>query len=120
MKHRFSFFSFVFVFVALLFSFFMAWYIPSYASLQSRMEETALSLETSRGRENKQQYEYDQVAEEIPQIRQKISQTVPLSEVKESLVLELKSKRKELRNEKKKLEEQIAELTDLSEDKSHE
>ena len=107
------------IFLLLLFSFFMIFYLPAYSSLQYHIDDTVLSLETSKGRENKQQYEYDQVLSEIPVIRQEIQNKEPIASAAEEYIAELKLQRKELRTRKKELEQLINEISSLQEDLSN-
>ena len=117
MKNRFV--SVVFILVLLLFSFFMIFYLPAYSSLQYRIDDTVLSLDTSKGRENKQQYEYDQVLSEIPVLKQEIQNKEPIASAAEEYIAELKLKRKELRARKNELEQLISDISSSQEDLSN-
>lgn len=103
-----------------IFTLFMIWYIPSMSSLAAKTEETRQSLETSRGRENKQQSEYDKAMEELPLVREQLLEITPLAEQAEETVAMLKARRKELRAEKSELEQQLAGGTALQEDGNNE
>ena len=83
-------------------------------------DDVSLSLETSYGRENKQQYEYDQVALEIPLIHAEIEEKSPLAFEAESAVIRLKARRNELREKKKNLELELAEYSSVQEETTHE
>ena len=86
---------------------FTAWYIPSASSLRAKISETSQLLETSRGRESKQQDEYDKAVADLPLAKAELNEKRPLAETAEQEVTELKARRKELRQEKKALEEQL-------------
>ena len=94
------------VFVAVMFvcAVFLAVIQPLSALRESSLADVRLSLETSQGRERKQQYEYDQVLEELPKRRQELAEVQPQAEEAAQLVTELKATRKALRAEKKELE----------------
>ena len=105
MKHRHSFLAVLFTLMMLLFVFFLTWYLPSMAQRQFQAEDLRLSLETSRGRERKQQHEYDETMEALPEVQAKLDEILPQAEEAAGLVSELKAERKELRSELKALQE---------------
>ena len=110
MKRRTTPFFNVFCIVILfVFTAFMIWYIPSMSSLQSSVSETRQNLETSRGREGKQLDEYNKAVADLPLVKAELENTAPLAAEAEQLVSDLKARRKELRQEKKVLEEKAAE-----------
>ena len=76
------------------------------------VDDLQKSLETSQGRERKQQYEYDKVVSEIPEIQAELDLIRPQTEAAEQEVSELKAERKKLRNEKKELEQQLGGTSD--------
>ncbi len=104
MKKRHSYFSICCVVFFLLFSVFMAWYLPSMSSVRSKADETRRNLETSIGREGKQQDEYDRAVAELPLVLEELKEKEPLAEEAEQTVANLKARKKELAAEKKKLE----------------
>lgn len=106
MKKHFSFFSICCV-VFCIFSVFMFWYLPSVSSVRSLIAETEQNLEVSRGRELRQQAEYDKAAEELPLVQAELQEKEPAAEAAEKKVADLKSLRKELRAEKERLEKEI-------------
>ena len=116
MKKRMSWFSVLSVIVLLVFAVFMFWYIPSYGSLLSKTAETRQALETSIGREGKQQDEYDKAVADLPVVQAELKEKQPLAEEAAQKVTDLKARRKELRAEKKALEE--AQNPDQSESSS--
>ncbi len=91
--------------VMLVFCLFLGWYIPSRGELDFQLADIELSLETSYGREKKQQFEYDEVTAELPLTRAELAETQPLADEAEAAVTALKEERKALRAEKKALEE---------------
>ena len=86
----------------------LVWYLPSVSVRTFQLRDLQLSLETSQGRERKQQYEYDKVVSEIPALQAEIDAVLPRTEAAEQEVADLKAERKKLRNEKKKLEKQLS------------
>ena len=94
----------LFIAVMLLFSAVMAVFVPLRSGLNFSLEDTARSLETSRGRERKQQAEYDEVTAELPRVREELRETQPRAEAAAEEVKRLKEVRKQLRAEKKALE----------------
>ena len=120
MKNRNQLFSVCFVCVLFIFAAFMAWYIPSMSSVLAKTEETRSNLSTSRGRENRQQDEYDKAAAELPLILDQAAEKKPLAEEAEKQVNELKLRRKALRAEKQALEEKLAEAEPAQEGSDNE
>jgi predicted nucleic acid-binding Zn-ribbon protein len=120
MKKKISGFSVCCVVFLFVFAAFMVWYIPSMSSLQTKITDTRQSLETSRGRENKQQDEYDKAVADLPVIKAELAEKAPLAEAAEQEVTELKARRKELRQEKKALEEKLAQSEPSQEGNSNE
>ncbi len=106
---------FLFVFV-----FFMIWYIPASSSLRSSVAEVRQSLETSRGRENKQRNEYETAVAELPEVQARLIELKPLVEQAEETVNTLKARRKDLRAEKKELEKEISGTEPVQEEKTDE
>ena len=106
MKKRLSSFNICCVVFFFIFAAFMAWYIPSVSSVRSKTAETRQNLETSEGRERKQQAEYDKAVEELPLVQADLEEKNPLADAAEQTVSDLKARRKELRSEKEKLEKE--------------
>lgn len=102
------FFSVVFSFVMLVFVFFLIWHIPSRANLNFQLADTEISLDTSHGRERKQQTEYDQVVAQLPLTQAELEEAQPLADEAVAKVAALKKERSALREEKKRLEEMLA------------
>lgn len=68
-------------------------------SLRLQIEDVSSSLDFSRQREYKQQYEYDQAAAAIPQVRAQIDETAPLAAAAKETETALRARRKQLRSE---------------------
>ena len=111
MRYSRSVFAFLFVLVMLCFILFTVWYIPALGKLSFQIQDVQSSLETSKGRERKQQHEYDETAAEIPVVRNEIQRITPQAEAAKEEVASLKAERKRLREEKKALEARIADQT---------
>ena len=94
----------VFVLVMLAFGVLLAAWVPLRAALDFSIADISLSLETSRGRERKQQMEYDQVLEALPLVREELAEIQPQAEAAAEQVRLLKEERKALRARKKQKE----------------
>ena len=88
-----------------LFTAFMIWYLPSSASIQSKIDDARQNLETSRGRENKQLDEYQKAVSALPAVKEELSVKQPQADEAEQLVTSLKERRKELRAQLKNLQD---------------
>ena len=88
---------------------FLAAWLPLNALQSARLADARLSLETSQGRERKQQHEYDQVLEDLPKARQELAELQPRTDEAVQLVADLKAERKSLRETKKELEARLSE-----------
>lgn len=103
MKRK-TFFPVLFSLVMLIYVLFIVWYLPSVGGLRFRLDDVRKSLETSQGRERKQQHEYDETVAAIPETEAELEQILPLCEEAKEEVKALKEERKTLRKEKKVLE----------------
>lgn len=83
---------------------FIVWYLPAVSQRRFQLEDTQKSLETSLGRERKQQSEYDETVAALPEVEAELERVLPLSEAAKEEVKSLKKERKALRKEKKELE----------------
>ncbi len=83
---------------------FVAWYMPAVGQRRFELEDIQKSIETSHGRERKQQYEYDETVAAIPVTEAELERVLPLAEAAKEEAKALKQERKKLRNEKKELE----------------
>ena len=77
-------------------------------SLRFQVDDLTLSLETSRQRELKQTYEYNEVTAALPLVQAELDATQPLADAAVAVVTEQKATRKALREEKAALEEALA------------
>ena len=93
-----------FTIVLILCCLFLVWFVPTRSNLDFQLADIEKSLDTSHGRERKQQYEYDEVVAELPRIQAELAQTQPLADEAAAAVAELKEKRKALRAEKEALQ----------------
>ena len=111
-------FAVLFSIIMLLFVLFIVWYVPAIGQMRFQLDDIGKSLETSRGRERKQQHEYDEVVASIPEVQAELDNILPLSTSAAEEVKKLKEERKQLRETKKELESY---KTDTSEgDQPHE
>lgn len=106
MKQR-QWFAGLFTVVMLACVVFLAWYIPAVSDRAFRLEDIKKSLETSQGRERKQQFEYDKVVAEIPEIQAELDLIRPQTEAAQQEAATLKAEKKKLRSEKKDLQKQL-------------
>ncbi len=120
MKNKTPVFTILCVMVLFVFAAFLAWYIPSQSSVLSGIEETKRSLETSRGREGKQQDEYDKAVQDLPVMQAELQEKQPLVDEAEKKVADLKSRRNDLRQEKEELELKLSESAEKQEAQQHE
>ena len=72
----------------------LAWYAPAQYQLRFQLEDIALSLDTSRQREARQEYEYDAAAQALPQVQAELAETLPLTEAAQAREQELRDERK--------------------------
>ena len=106
---RFSmFFSLVMLFCVL------AWivYLPLSSLWHNRLNDLTLSLETSEGRERKQEHEYEEVLAELPQAEQQLAEIQPQADEALNTVAALKARRKELREAVRALQQESEAATD--------
>ena len=96
-----------FVAVMLMLTALLAWYAPVQYQLRFQLEDVALSLDTSRQREARQQYEYDAAAEALPLAQAELDETLPLTQAAQAREQELRSQRKALRTEATDLADQL-------------
>ena len=97
-----------FILVMLLFSITLSACVLFRARLDFRLDDLQRSLETSQGRERKQQAEYDEVSARLPLTRAELAETQPEADAAAEEIARLKAERKALRAEKKTLEEDAA------------
>ena len=104
MSRKSSFLALLFLCIMFVFVLFAVWYLPSAGTLRFQLDDVQKSLETSFGREKKQQMEYDEVAAALPAAQEELDRLLPLAEEAQNTVKSLKEERKTLRQEKKDLE----------------
>lgn len=112
MNRRKSVFPVLFVLVMLLCVLFIAWYLPTVSSMRFRLQDANVSLETSQGRERKQQHEYDETVEALAAAQEELSRVQPLADQAAEEKKALKEERKQLRQEKKELEEKLGSVSE--------
>lgn len=91
------------------------WYVVTTDQLESRRTELTQKLETSMGRERKQQAEYDQVLQQLPEQDAALEQLLPQAEAAKAEADALKAQRKTLRAELAALSDALAQ-TDAPEE----
>ena len=84
---------------------FIVWYLPAVNKRLFQLEDIQKSLETSLGRERKQQSEYDETVGLIPEVETELERILPLVEAAKEEVKILKKERKTLRKQIKELED---------------
>ena len=94
----------LFTVIMLICVLFIVWYLPAVSQRRFQLEDTQKSLETSLGRERKQQSEYDETVAALPEVEAELERVLPLTEAAKEEVKSLKKERKALRKEKKELE----------------
>lgn len=88
----------------------VCWYAAEQYSLRFQIADLTLSLDTSRQREVKQQYEYDQVTEAIPLVQAELAEKEPLAEAARAREKDLRAQRKALRAANADLEARLETL----------
>ena len=110
MMKRKSFLPVLFSLLMLICVLFIVWYLPSVGNLRFRLEDVQKSLETSLGRERKQQAEYDRAVQDIQAAKEQLEaitpQHVEVQAARDAQVAE----RKELKARKEELLKQLAAL----------
>lgn len=101
-------FALLFAAVMLLMCGLLGWYSQVQYALRFQVADVALSLDTSRQREAKQRYEYDQAAAELPDVQVALQLIQPDVEAVKAQEAELRQRRKTLRADNKDLAEQLA------------
>ena len=107
MNRRKSVFPVIFVLVMFLCVLFISWYLPAVSGLRYRLQDAKVSLETSQGRERKQQHEYDETVKALSEAKEELDRVQPLADKAADEKKNMKEERKQLRQEKKELEEKI-------------
>lgn len=84
----------------------LCWYAAAQYTLRFQVADLTLSLETSRQREVKQQYEYDQVSAQLPLVQAQVEELEPQAAQAKAREAELRARRKALRAEVARLQEE--------------
>ena len=100
-------FAVIFAVIMLLFVLFVAWYLPAVGQVRFQLDDAGKSLETSRGRERKQQHEYDETVKALSEAKEELDRVQPLADQAADEKKTMKEERKQLRQEKKELEEKL-------------
>ena len=77
--------------------------------LRAQIADLTLSLETSRGREARQNHEYDEAVAALPLVQEELARIAPLAEEAKALETDLRQQRKDIRAENAALQERIDE-----------
>lgn len=99
----------VFVTVMLLVCAWLAFFAVDQARLKAQIADLTISLEMSRGREARQNHEYDEASAALPLALEKLAQIEPLAQEAKEKEAALRQQRKDIRAENTALETQIAE-----------
>ena len=75
--------------------------------LRAQIADLTLSLETSRGREARQNHEYDEAVSALPLVKEELARVAPLAEAAKAQEKELRQQRKDIRAENAALQERI-------------
>ena len=97
----------LFVAVMLVVCVLLAGFSVDQVRLRARIDDVTLSLETSRGREARQNHEYDEAVAALPLVQAELERVAPLAEAAKAEEQRLRQERKELRAEIASLQEQI-------------
>lgn len=100
------------IFVAMMFftCAVLCWYAAEQYELRFQIADLSLSLDTSRQREVKQQYEYDQVVAQLPLVQAEVAKQEPLAAAAQATETDLRAQRKAIRAENAALTEQTQAL----------
>ncbi len=85
-----------------------AYYAYRHEKLSYAVEDARVSLETSRARENKQEFEYNQITEAIPEKERELELLLPQSQAALATLTDLRATRDQLREEYNTLQETLA------------
>ena len=105
MKRQKSIFPSFFILIMLFCVLFIAWYLPAVSALRFRISDQQISLETSQGRERKQQHEYDEAVSALAEAKDELERISPQADEAADTKKVLKEERKSLRAELKELEQ---------------
>ena len=97
----------LFVAVMLLVCVLLAAFAMDQVRLRAQIADLTLSLETSRGREARQNHEYDEAVAARPEARAELERVAPLADAAKRQENDLRQQRKDIRAENAALQEQI-------------
>lgn len=97
----------LFVAVMLLVCALLAFFAVDQVRLRAQIADLTISLETSRGREARQNHEYDEVVAALPEVKAELERVQPLADAAKAQENELRQQRKDIRAEIAGLQEQI-------------
>lgn len=97
----------LFVAVMLIVCVLLAGFAVNQVRLRAQIADLTLSLETSRGREARQNHEYDEAITALPEVRAELARVEPLAEAAKAEEKVLRQQRKDIRAEIAALEKQI-------------
>lgn len=86
----------------------VAWFAFEQSDLLFRLDDVSRSLDTSRQRMQKQQYEHDQFVAALPEVEAELARVQPLADAAMAQDKALRDQRKALRAEVKELQQQLA------------
>lgn len=97
----------LFVTVMLIVCVLLAVFAVDQVRLRAQIADLTLSLETSRGREARQNHEYDEAVAALPVAQAELARIEPLAAAAQAEEKELRQQRKDIRAENVSLQEQI-------------
>ena len=97
----------LFVAVMLVVCVLLAGFSVDQVRLRAQVDDLTLSLETSRGREARQNHEYDEAVAALPQVQAELERVAPLAEAAKAEEQRLRQERKDIRAENAALQEKI-------------
>lgn len=89
----------------------LAWCACDGDALRFQLTDVAGMLDTSRQRELKQQYEYDQAAAALPEVMAQVAELAPQADAAKAAEAELRAQRKQLRADNEALTVQLDEIS---------
>ena len=97
----------LFVAAMLLICALLAFFAVEQVRLRAEIADLTISLDTSRGREARQNHEYDEVVAALPVARAELERVQPLADAAKAEENVLRQQRKDIRAENAALQEQI-------------
>ena len=97
----------LFIAVMLAVCMLLACFAVDQVRLRAQIADLTLSLETSRGREARQNHEYDEAVAALPLVQEELARVAPLAEEAKAQESDLRQQRKDIRAENAALQERI-------------